>query len=794
MIEIVPRESVESVATLCLNLNDATQLKKSGKCSKFTNIVNHTNQKIDRWKFNDWDYGKPKVALPINARGLFTVNDEEIIIRGYDKFFNVNELEITKRETLQKLSGPFDVTLKENGCIIFIGGLQTGELVVCSKNSTGAREDLTRNHAIAGELQIISQLKKYGKNVQELAAFLYQNNLTAVAELCDDEFEEHVLPYSKDVAGLYLHGLNYNSIVFKTVPIEEVNKFAKDWGFKCVESLKFDDCDTLFKFLDDCAVTGKYNNKEVEGFVIRCFNPDFFFKYKFEQPYLLYRQFREITKKLIADKMPIEEIPIKKNKYISRKYLVFARDYFNRNPQFIDTFNDGHGIIELREAFLTELNEKNGMSLLDLDESLQKLLVKDDIPAKYVILPVATIGCGKTTVFHILKSIFPNWAHIQNDDISNTSKLKIVDRTLQGLKDHDVVMFDRNNSGLNERDQFFLDFSKKRDYYLADDAPVKFICLNFIHDISDDDLWNLTKSRVFARGDNHQSIKSDMDPQTTIKVMKSFIGRFRPVNPKRSPDSQFDKIIDLQLGKDTSLTNAKLIIDTLNQEFPELIKNQIPSDYELKQSFEQALNYKPTFHKTFAAAKTPAFVAISIDRNTILESLAQALGDNSQWKQLENTNRIQQEFHITLGHVANSKGPNKIKWKNLLKVFAVKCENKNKNWLDFYADIKINQVIIRRNQLICVKAELLGVFNADFEPVANVVPLNEYLHITIGTFDPSIKPAQSNAVLTNIYTTAGTTQLSNGIYTNETNQETVVDEITNLSGIVLEKQRIFAQS
>ena len=32
------------------------------------------------------DYGKPSVQLPIQARGLFTLNNDTIAVRGYDKF------------------------------------------------------------------------------------------------------------------------------------------------------------------------------------------------------------------------------------------------------------------------------------------------------------------------------------------------------------------------------------------------------------------------------------------------------------------------------------------------------------------------------------------------------------------------------------------------------------------------------------------------------------------------------------------------------------------------------------
>ncbi len=42
----------------------------------------------------------------------------------------------------QDTSGPYELSVKENGCIIFFSGLEDGTLLVCSKHSTGARSDV----------------------------------------------------------------------------------------------------------------------------------------------------------------------------------------------------------------------------------------------------------------------------------------------------------------------------------------------------------------------------------------------------------------------------------------------------------------------------------------------------------------------------------------------------------------------------------------------------------------------------------------------------------------------------
>ena len=55
-----------------------------------------------------------------------------------DKFFNTNEVRETAWDFIQeRTKGPYELSLKENGCIIFISSLEDGTLLVCSKHSTG---------------------------------------------------------------------------------------------------------------------------------------------------------------------------------------------------------------------------------------------------------------------------------------------------------------------------------------------------------------------------------------------------------------------------------------------------------------------------------------------------------------------------------------------------------------------------------------------------------------------------------------------------------------------------------
>lgn len=68
----------------------------------------------------------------------------------------------------------------------------------------------------------------------------------------------------------------------------------------------------------------------------------------------------------------VSGIRIRKNKEITKKYLEFVQDLFVMDPTLKEAFEKGHGIIKIRQMFLQNLNETNGMNLLAIDEELSK--------------------------------------------------------------------------------------------------------------------------------------------------------------------------------------------------------------------------------------------------------------------------------------------------------------------------------------------------------------------------------------------------------------------------------------
>src|SRR5262245_62098735 len=100
---------------------------KDGFSVKKSTFPLPNGQTVDSWKMQDWDYKKD--GLPTYARGLFTrrnpeTKNQEIVVRGYDKFFNHGEVRKTEWDNVkQHTRGPYELSVKENGCIIFIAGL-----------------------------------------------------------------------------------------------------------------------------------------------------------------------------------------------------------------------------------------------------------------------------------------------------------------------------------------------------------------------------------------------------------------------------------------------------------------------------------------------------------------------------------------------------------------------------------------------------------------------------------------------------------------------------------------------
>ena len=331
-------------------------------------------------------------------------------------------------------TGPnYTLSVKSNGCIIFIAAISASKLIVTSKHALGGMDGVLETHSQAGHRWLTTHLASKGKTEEQLAAALWEKNWTAIAEvrsravivwsckltvnlfwkLCDDDFEEHVLAYSPEKSGLYLHGINETRKEFHTLPTDVIDAFAEEWGFLKTATIV---CDTLAEvkdFTDDIAKTGEWKGEPLEGFVVRTSIVDlkpgleshekqppypagssFFFKVKFDEPYMMYRDWREITKSLLSTEGSPNDAVISKSKMKRKEtqvYLKWVKNEIKTNRSNFEGYTQGKGIIATRERFLRWLDTEQGKTELSgLEQSGQT-----DGFDKTIIVPVAVPGCGK---------------------------------------------------------------------------------------------------------------------------------------------------------------------------------------------------------------------------------------------------------------------------------------------------------------------------------------------------------------------------------------------------------------
>lgn len=752
-----------------------------------------TGRTVDSWKMQDWDY--KKANLPTYARGLFTYKNMdgnfEIAVRGYDKFFNHGEVRKTEWQNVERdTRGPYELSVKENGCIIFISGLDDDTLLVCSKHSTGARGDVELSHACAGERWVERHIATVGKRKEDLARTLRSMNATLVAELCDDDFEEHVLAYTGDQAGLYVHGINLNLPEFATYPGHLVDKFAEEWGMRKVVYVMENDIQKVKTFLDKVAETGNYDGRDTEGFVIRCQAretegapyTDWFFKYKFEEPYLMYRQWRECTRALIAGKPP----RYKKHKAITEEYLEFARKQFAQNPGLAREYNANHGIIKMRDDFLA-YRGTTGADIIR-QEMQNGATESKNVTRDIVLVPIATIGCGKTTLALALVKLF-GWGHFQNDNVTaKKGRGQVFADTISSmLVTNPVVIADRNNHQKRERDQIITDISRT-----VPDA--RFVALHYVHDRSNyDAIRSATRKRVLDRGDNHQTIQAgSKGSDEIIQIMEGFMHRFQPADPSEAPDELFDLIINIDPTVD-SRENLEVIINKMFETYPALFEGkEMPTHADMDAAIRWAMDdYRPDFKMDLSrnsgskqnansnhqqrndaqnlrlqsqlggkAKKAPRmeYFSVRLDNsriNSILEGLFKDKDASTArlYNHMKQTRRIQPEFHVTLIHRASA-AQNQAYWDKLLQLNEAtqKTQAIEGAWEPELGkcDVQMER-LVWDERIMCFVVRLNGSSMLQVEGNASeefaFETTNPVAHVTVGTADVSIKPKESNDLL-----------------------------------------------
>ncbi len=293
------------------------------------------NNNISSFNFsNEAFYNKVWNNITTHARGLFIdTKNYDIVIRSYDKFFNIDENYMSSLDNIKKtIVFPVHFYKKYNG---FLGLLSVynNELYFATKSSdSGEYLDYFKNvfYEIYNEDQI--------NNIKNR---LIKNNTTFLFEVIDSINDKHIIKY--DHNNLILLDEVYREKEFNKVNYLELSKFAKENNMFIKEELYT--CKTIEEFdklINEIREEDyKYNNEYIEGFVIED-NNHFQFKYKTEY----YKKWKNIRTK-IETSIRNNSIDIKGKSDFEKDFFKFLKDKYSEKVIDLNSIN----IIDEREDY-----------------------------------------------------------------------------------------------------------------------------------------------------------------------------------------------------------------------------------------------------------------------------------------------------------------------------------------------------------------------------------------------------------------------------------------------------------
>lgn len=199
----------------------------------------------------------------IRARGLFfNTNTGDIVIRSYNKFFNINEKEVTKMGNLRRnLQFPVTAYVKYNGYLGLIGyDRETDKLIISSKSNL--------NSQFSFWVEQLLHEKLSDNKIKEMIDFIKDNNCTLVWEVIDPSHDTHIIDYKE--SNLVLLNIVHNTMDFQQFDYKDIVKLAKQLGVKYKEkAIVLNDWNEFRTWYGEVTKEDyKYKGEYIEGFVI----------------------------------------------------------------------------------------------------------------------------------------------------------------------------------------------------------------------------------------------------------------------------------------------------------------------------------------------------------------------------------------------------------------------------------------------------------------------------------------------------------------------------------------------
>lgn len=243
-------------------VHDVIEYMRASKYIGEKSFGNISSFNFTRGAFQDkvWD------GMTTKARGLYIDTErEQVVARGYEKFFNYGEMEFTKPEALARnLKFPVEAYVKENGFLGIVSTDNDGELIFTSKSAMGG------DHAVMVKENLYNI---YGATaIEKMREYANQYHVTFVFEIIDRERDPHIIQYNNNYA-ILLDIIN-NSMKFDKLPYGSLKYVAKDIGLEYKQHYKtLNNVKELNAFIDKATdpkfrlKTDRIDDDCIEGFV-----------------------------------------------------------------------------------------------------------------------------------------------------------------------------------------------------------------------------------------------------------------------------------------------------------------------------------------------------------------------------------------------------------------------------------------------------------------------------------------------------------------------------------------------
>jgi hypothetical protein len=303
VIKKIKNENVDEIALLDDMRQHEFVEEKTMQSKSYISSFNFTKEAFYQQEYDD---------ISTKARGLFINNrTNEIVARGYDKFFNIGEngIPTAQHDYLKDtMKGHVISFIKENGFLGIQGYDSVDDTLLFASKSTIDSD-------FAGYFKAIFEQTVSPDDQERIKNDFRKHNLCAVYEVNDPINDPHIIPYEKP--HIVLLDIFKRSMQLERIDYDKLKKFGKKYNIRVKEKgPQFKNINDFLNFNQVVANENPLTTKhQFEGYVAEDENGSMI---KIKLPYYNYwKQMRGILHRVKKHKETIES----KNRRLDKKIL-----------------------------------------------------------------------------------------------------------------------------------------------------------------------------------------------------------------------------------------------------------------------------------------------------------------------------------------------------------------------------------------------------------------------------------------------------------------------------------------